>query len=60
MWSGFRTPLDVERERRREFEKRKRELVRKYRLETGRDPDDADYLEIVGAARVGRKTWKWP
>jgi len=43
-----------------DFEKRKWELLRKYLREEGKWPDDHDYLEICGAARVGRKTWRWP
>ena len=41
-----------------DFESRRR-MIAKFRMETGRDPDDVEFLEIVGAVRVGRKTWKW-
>jgi len=40
------------------FEERKR-MISKFRNENGRDPDDAEWLEIYAAVKQGRKTWKW-
>jgi len=41
-----------------DFERR-RELIRRFRNETGRDPDDMEWLEIFAAVKLGRRTYKW-
>jgi hypothetical protein len=41
------------------FEERQR-MIAKFRREEGRDPDDAEWLEIYAAARMGRdKPFPW-
>ena len=38
----------------------RRKMVARFRAETGRDPDDREYLEIAGAVRLGRdKPFPW-
>jgi len=42
-----------------EFEEQ-RKMVGVFRRETGRDPNDREYLELVAAARLGRdKPFPW-
>jgi len=41
-----------------DYEER-RKMIAKFRTETGREPSDAEWLEIYSAVRMGRKTWKW-
>jgi len=45
-----------------EFERR-RDLIRRFRLENDRDPDDMEYLDIIGSVRIGssrKRPWRWP